>query len=206
MSVGGGRPTSVAESTRGSRRIVVLGMMTKMPVPGVLWQTVHYLVGLQRLGYDVTYVEAHARTPSMFTREPGDPGSRPAAGFLHDVLSRFGFGDRWAFHALHDDGACYGMDLGRLRRAYAEAEALLNLHGGTRPLPEHVATGRLVFVCTDPCQLEVELWEGRVETREFLEAHRVHFTFGENYGGPDCGLPVTDRFHLMPTRQPVVPD
>ena len=33
-----------------SRKIVVLGMMAKMPVPGVLWQTLHYLLGLQQLG------------------------------------------------------------------------------------------------------------------------------------------------------------
>ena len=54
-----------------AKKIVLLGMMTKMPVAGVVWQTVHYLVGLQRLGYDVYYVEAHARTPSMFMQQRG---------------------------------------------------------------------------------------------------------------------------------------
>lgn len=193
-------------SARDARGIVVLGMVTKMPVPGVIWQTLHYLVGLRRLGYDVTYVEAHARTPSTFSREEGDPGSRAAAAFLRDLLSRFGFADRWAFHALHDDGACYGLGRERLERAYRSAEMLINLHGGTRPLPEHAATGRLVFLGTDPCQLEVELWHGRRKTYDFLDAHRAWFTFGENYGAPDCGLPVSDDFELTPTRQPVVLD
>ena len=63
-------------SLRRSRRIVLLGMVTKMPVPGVLWQTLHYMVGFRRLGYDVVYVEAHSRTPSMFTLDGGDPGSK----------------------------------------------------------------------------------------------------------------------------------
>jgi len=27
-------------------------MMSKIPVAGVVWQTVHYLVGLERLGFD----------------------------------------------------------------------------------------------------------------------------------------------------------
>ena len=40
------------------RKIVVLGMLTKMPVAGVAWQTLHYLLGFQRLGYDAYYVEA----------------------------------------------------------------------------------------------------------------------------------------------------
>ena len=42
------------------KKIVVLGMMSRMPVAGVVWQTMQYLVGFERLGYDVYYVEAHA--------------------------------------------------------------------------------------------------------------------------------------------------
>ena len=86
------------------KRIVVLGMMTKMPVAGVVWQTVHYLVGLERLGYEVWYVEAHARTPSMLMEREGDDGAALAGAFIDRVLRRFGLGRRWAYHALHDDG------------------------------------------------------------------------------------------------------
>ena len=35
------------------QKIVLLGMMTKIPVAGVVWQTLHYLVGLERLGYEI---------------------------------------------------------------------------------------------------------------------------------------------------------
>ena len=87
-------------------------MMTKMPVAGVVWQTIHYLIGFQRLGFDVYYVEAHARTPSMFIEGEDDPGSVKAAAFISSVMGRFGFGQKWAFHALHDDGQCYGMSGG----------------------------------------------------------------------------------------------
>ena len=65
---------------RPERTIVVLGMMTKMPVAGVVWQTVHYLVGLRRLGWDVYYVESHARTPSMLMEKESDDGSAPGSG------------------------------------------------------------------------------------------------------------------------------
>ncbi len=57
-------------------KIVLLGMMTKMPVAGVVWQTVHYLAGFQRLGFDTYYVEEHARTPSMFMETEQDDGLR----------------------------------------------------------------------------------------------------------------------------------
>ncbi|HSG08990.1 MAG TPA: glycosyltransferase family 2 protein, partial [Longimicrobiales bacterium] len=193
-------------SRRGSRSVLVLGMMTKMPVPGVIWQTVHYLVGLRRLGYEVTYVEAHARTPSMFVRGTPDMGTRRAAQFIREVLDDFGLGDRWAFHALHHDGSCLGMDRTALLEAYRSADMIINLCGGTQPLPEHAETGRLCLVMTDPVQVEIELWQGRQETRDFLDAHATLFTFGENYGKPGCGLPVSPDYELMPTRQPVVLD
>src|SRR6516165_1992238 len=90
-------------------RIVILGSMTKMPVAGVVWQVLHYLLGFERLGYETYYVEAHARTPSMLMTQPSDDGTELAAAFIHRHLSRYGFGKRWAFHALHDDGSCHGM-------------------------------------------------------------------------------------------------
>jgi GT2 family glycosyltransferase len=181
-------------------------MMTKMPVPGVIWQTLHYLLGFRRLGYDVVYVEAHARAPAPFMDRPTDPGTERAAAFLRDLMSRYDLADRWAYHALHENGDCFGMGQAALHRAYESASAIVNLHGGTVPLDEHVATGRLVLVATDPGLLEVELCEGRLETLRFLEAHCAAFTFGENYGRPVSGLPFSDQYSLLPTRQPVVPE
>ena len=187
-------------------RIVVLGMMTKMPVAGVVWQNLHYLLGFERLGFEAWYVEAHGINPSMFQRDEADPGSEAAAAFIEGVLRRFGLERRWAYHALHHDGACLGMSREELLRLYDSAELVVNLHGGTLPLPEHAAGGRLVYVETDPVTLQVELHEGRKETIEFLEPHTAFFTFGESYGQPGCGLPVSDRFPFHPTRQPVVVD
>lgn len=187
-------------------KIVVLGMMTKMPVAGVVWQTLHYLVGFARLGYDVYYVEAHARTPSMLMQYEDDDSSAQAAAFLRRVLTRFDLGHKWAYHALHADGRCYGMTAGELSALYASAAVILNLHGGTQPLPEHSATGRLVYLETDPVQLQIELQDGVQQTVDFLEPHVAFFTFGENLGHPDCRLPVSDRFAFRPTRQPVVLD
>jgi GT2 family glycosyltransferase len=187
-------------------KVVVLGMMSKIPVAGVVWQTIHYLLGLERLGFAAYYVEAHARTPSMFMAAPGDDGSGRAAAFIDGTMRRFGLAGRWAFHALHDDGACYGMTERELRALYRSAALLVNLHGGTEPQPEHAATGRLVYVETDPVQLQVELAEERPETIDFLEPHTALFTFAENYGTPDCGLPVSGRFAFHATRQPVVLD
>jgi GT2 family glycosyltransferase len=190
----------------GSPTVVLLGMMTKIPVAGVVWQVVHYLEGFRRLGFDPWYVEAHARTPSMFMARESDDGSRAAAEFLERTLGRFGFTDRWAYHALHDDGAVHGTSEGELRGLYRRAALIVNLHGGTQPTDELAATGRLVYLETDPCQLQVELHEGNRSTEAFLDAHVAWFTFGENWGRAGNPLPAAGRYPFRPTRQPVLLD
>jgi GT2 family glycosyltransferase len=186
-------------------KVVVLGMMTKMPVAGAVWQIVHYLLGLKRLGFDAYYVEAHARTPSMLMADDSSDGSEAAARFISAVMRRFDLGeDRWAFQALHSDSQTYGLSDSRLRQLYREASLIINLHGGTEPRHEHAATGRLIYVETDPVTLQIELAEGRQSSIDFLEPHVAFFTFGENLGRTGCGLPVSERFPFLPTRQPVV--
>jgi hypothetical protein len=188
------------------KKIVLLGMMARMPVAGVIWQTVHYLVGFQRLGYEVYYVEAHATTPSMFLDDYDHDGSDKVAAFLDGVLRRFDLGDRWAFHALHADSRSYGLSAGQLARLYDSTRWIINLHGGTLPRPEHCRTDRLVFLETDPVQIQIELFDDNPQTIEFLDSHCAFFTFGENYGRSSCGLPVSERYDFRPTRQPVVLD
>src|SRR5439155_18874654 len=146
------------------RKVVVLGMMTKMPVAGVVWQTMHYVLGLERLGYEAYYVETHARTPSMLMRHEDDDSSLIAANFIARTMGRFDLGDRWAYRALHDDGSCYGMSERELLRLYDSAELLIDLHGGTEPLPGLSATERLVYLETDPVMLQLELATDRQQT------------------------------------------
>jgi len=187
-------------------KIVLLGLMTRMPVSGVVWQTVHYLLGFERLGYDAYYVEAHACTPSTFIETEEQDGSDRAAGFVANVMRRFDLGDRWAYQALHGDGRCRGMTEDQLHELYRDAALIINLHGGTIPLPEHYATGRLVYLETDPVEVQMELHQNLQTVVDFLAPHCAFFSFGGNFGRPDCKVPMSDRFHFRPTRQPVVMD
>jgi ATP-binding cassette, subfamily B, bacterial len=187
-------------------KIVLLGMLTKIPVGGVAWLVGQYAVGLERLGYEVYYVEAHARTPSMFPTGNGDDAADKAARYIADIAARFGLGARWAFQALHDNGRCYGMSAEQLDRLYADAALIINMHGGTLPLPEHAATDRLVFMGTDPVVLELEVHRGDHRAIQFLEQHVAFFTWGLNFGNPDCRLPWARPFDFVPSPPPVVLD
>jgi len=193
--------------TAGSRRkIVLLGMMTKIPVAGAVWGTMHYMVGLRRLGYDPYYVEAHARTPSMLMQHESDDGSALAAAYIDRVMRHFDMQDRWAYHALHDDGRVYGMSDTALNDLYRDAALIINYHGGTVPLPEHTATNRLVYLETDPVDTEIEVYEGRQETIDFLAQHCAFYTWGLNYGQPDCRVPFPKPFDFKPMPPAVVCD
>jgi GT2 family glycosyltransferase len=140
----------------------------------------------------------------MFMQSEHDDGSGKAADFIGRTMARFHMSNQWCYQALHDTGHCYGLSSTELARLYREACLIINLHGGTQPLPEHHATGRLVYLETDPVQLQVELHNSLQATLDFLEPHRAFFTFGENIGQPDCLVPAPTQFVFHPTRQPVV--
>lgn len=179
-------------------RIVVLGMLTRHPVPGMVWLTMQYVEGLRRLGYDSYYVEPHAGD--------GRTDSAESAAWVEGIMRRFGFEDRWAFDARNGDGHCYGRTTGELAELYRSADVILNLHGSAKATPELCETGRLVYVGTDPMVMEVALAEGDPAAAECLGRHAAIFTWGECYGTPTCRVPPTDEFTFLPTRQPVIVD
>jgi GT2 family glycosyltransferase len=190
------------------RKIVLFGMMTNKAVAGIAHLTMPYLVGLERLGYQAYYVEAHGSWPTQL-QDPTDAtsdGSREAAAYIERVTRHFGFRGRWAFHAQHSDGSCYGMTAGELRRLYACADLFLNLHGGTYPPEELADDDRLVLVDSDPVGLQIRASRGDAEVLGFLGAHAAHFSWGENLGQEDCGVPIPAGFRFRPTREPVLLD
>jgi GT2 family glycosyltransferase len=189
-------------------KAVVLGLTSKMPLAGIVFLTMQYLVGLKRLGFEVYYVEEHGKMPWMLLDgQPQHQGAAVAAAFIAQLMRRFGLeDDHWAFRTPHDRDQCFGLPDHLLNQVLREADLVLNLHGGTVPRPEHSAGGRLVYVGTDPVEVEVALDNGDRGIVEYLAPHCAFFTWGENYGHSDCLVPTSDRFAFVATRQPIVMD
>jgi hypothetical protein len=185
-------------------RLVVLGLLTRLPYAGVVWQTRHYLEGFAALGYDVHYVDAHGSAPLSFFTDDGDDGWRRAADWLGTTMRLIGFGDAWAYAPAHAEGRRFGPSAAHLDALYRDAALIVNLHGGTEPTDAMSASDRLVYLETDPVQLQVELDEDRSWTIDFLDAHVAWFSFAENLGHAGCGLAADLRFPFQATRQPVV--
>jgi hypothetical protein len=189
-----------------SKRIVVMGFMGSIPIAGVIWQHIHYIVGLKRLGHDVYYIEDSARLPyNPQTFEVNDEFDY-AAQILQRLADEFEFKDRWAFCARYlPDNPTAGLSLPKIRRLYRDSDAILNICGTQEFNEDLLASDRILYVESDPAVEQIKIDKGEKSTVEYLKRHHALFTFGENVGTKDFRVP-TRGFKWLPTRQPVVTD
>lgn len=182
--------------SRSGARIVVLGFMFRTPVAGIVWQTLHYLLGLRQLGFDPYYLECHGQT---VTDAP--------TGLAARSLQEFGMGDRWSLWEDPMGRATRGLSASRVRAFCRDADAVINLsaYHALHKLDLFDRIPRRVYLETDPAKPQIRLSQGDHAHRALLDAHTHHFTFGQNLGAPDCLVPATD-YGYRPTRQPVVLD
>ena len=188
------------------KRIVVMGFMGSCPIAGVVWQHIHYVVGLQRLGHDVYYIEDSARLP--YNPETFEVNNEfdYAARLLNRLSREFGFQNRWAFCARYLPGnPTAGLPLRRIRQLYRDADAILNICGAQEFNDDLLVSDRILYIESDPGVEQIKIDKGVRATIDYLRRHRALFTFGENVG--TTGFPVpTHGFKWLPTHQPVVTD
>ncbi len=183
-------------------KIIVFGILFWYPLAGVTYQFLHYLIGLRRLGYDPYYIEDSGRwvyDPRLNDLSPDAGGNVDAVA---PVLQAHGFGDRWCFRGNYPGGQSYGMTDEQRLQLYREADAFLNVTGAQEIRDEQRACKRRVYVESDPFASQVKVAKGDAGMIATLAAHDTLFTFGENLGAPDCGVPL-ETFRWLPTRQPV---
>jgi hypothetical protein len=186
------------------RKLVVLGMMGRCPFGGQTWLYLNWLRGLARLGHEVWYVEDDATWPYDPRANAISDDPAYAVDYLARVLGRIGLGDRWAYRALwKGQDASFGLSRARLVELYSSCDAILNVCGATVLNDDHGRAPRRVYVETDPVGNQLELAVGKPKTFEVLSAHDTIVTYGENYGEPGCGVPLTGPFRYLKTRQPV---
>jgi hypothetical protein len=188
------------------KRIVVMGFMGSMPIAGVIWQHIHYVVGLQRLGCDVYYIEDSARLPYNPQTFEVNNEFDYAAQVLDRLSQEFGFRNRWAFCARYlPRNPTAGLPLKRIRQLYREADAILNICGAQELNDDLLVSDRILYIESDPGVEQIKIDKRVRSTVDYLRRHRALFTFGENIGTKSFPVP-THGFKWLPTRQPVVTD
>jgi len=172
-----------------------------MPLAGIAWQAMHYLLGLEQLGYEAWYIEDGGANPYDPRVNSVVMGCDYNVTYLRRVMERHGFGQRWAYWDACRD-AYHGLSRDRVRTLYGQAEALINLCGATRLREEHLACPVRIMIDTDPVYQQLKYAKADPGTRAYLDAHTHFFTYGENLGAEDCPIPLCG-VAWRPTRPPV---
>lgn len=188
------------------KRIVVMGFMGSMPIAGVIWQHIHYIVGLQRLGHDVYYVEDSARIPYNPETFEVTTEFDYTARVLKRLSREFAFKNRWAFCARYLRGnPTAGLSLKKIRSLYRDADAILNICGTQEFNDDLLASDRILYIESDPGVEQIKIDKGVRSTMKYLGRHHALFTFGENIGTKSFPVPI-HGLKWLATRQPVVTD
>lgn len=190
-----------------SARVIVTGLIGQHPLGGVTWDYLQFVTGLARLGFDVYYLEDSGHWP--YALEGGDSGEDFAVQncnanveYLSRTMERFGFAGKWAFRCAID-GEWAGLSDTVRREVLSSADLLLNISSTLVRPQEYRMIPRLVFIDSDPVFTQIKLARGQTDFRAVVDAHDLHFSFGECLRTPF--VPETGH-HWLPTRQPIVLD
>jgi hypothetical protein len=184
-------------------KIVVLHFAGRMPLAGIAWQAIHYLLGIEQAGYEAWYVEDSGANPydPRINSVVMEPDYNVA--HLRRSMESYGFADRWAYWDAIND-VYYGLRRDAIDVLFAQAAAIINLCGATKLREEHFACPVRILVDTDPVYEQIKYADADPAARAYLEAHTHFFTYGENLGSPDCPVPLCG-VPWRPTRPPVDP-
>jgi hypothetical protein len=171
-------------------RIAIGGAIAQKPgCAGHAWQFLQYLLGFERLGYEVLLLDSLA------------PGADWKAGvpWLAEVMAEHGLRNSWTL-ALGDETA--GVSRESALRFVADAEVLINVMGFITD-EDVLAVARLrAFLDTDPGF--GQMWRA-LDLADVFAGHDVRITIGERIGRPGCTVPDLG-LDWITTPQPVVLD
>lgn len=177
-------------------------MMGRCPFGGQTWLYLNWLRGLHRLGHEVWYVEDDLAWPYDPERNTVTDDCSYATRHIAQSMDRVGMAGQWAFRLGGRADACWGLESTALNDLYRDCDLLLNIVGATDLRDEHLEAKYRVYVECDPVTAELRLANGDEHTRVAFENHQRLVTYGENYGAPDCGVPLNGRTYGL-TRQPI---
>lgn len=186
-------------------RIIFAGYLVRYPLGGYAWQMAHYLLGFRSLGHDVWFYEDTGELNCDFAYNPLTNEFAPAYEYGITATTNFfrkiGFEDRWVFFDIAR-GLKHGPGAHRIETLLREADLLVSF-GPVNRIPIELFRERpSIFIDSDPVYLQLKLAKGDKSLAAILDAHTLHFTFGENIGKAGASLP-TGGYRWHPTRQPI---
>lgn len=182
-------------------RIVVGSYAVRFPLGGYLSWVLQWLVGFQRLGHEVYFVEKSGWANSCYdpsTDVMSDDCSYGVAA-LSALLTSYGLKGKWCY--VDAAGEYYGLDRVQIEAAFKSAELFVDMGTHGSWLAEAAETGLRVLVDGDPGHTQFkELLEGTA-----LPEYDYYYTVGRNVGRPGSTVPTLGR-QWRPIFDPVVVD
>jgi hypothetical protein len=170
--------------------IAIAGSIAQRPGrPGHAWAFLSYLIGFQRLGYEVLFLDAMA----------GDP--TPAElRWLERVMGEAGLARDYS--VLLPGARSVGLPREEVQRRLPGCSLLLNVNGFLKDEAMLSAAPLRVYLDIDPGFAQIWAAEGLADT---FAGHEAFVSVGTNIGGEDCRIPLAGR-EWIPTLPPVVVD
>lgn len=185
-------------------RLVILGMMGRCPFAGQTWLYLNWVRAFSRLGCEVYYVEDDTVWPYDPEEDTVSDRCNYAVKHIARCMDQIGLPGHWAFRLADRKEACWGMTPRQLDDLYRSCDALLNIVGATDLREEQMRAPYRIYVECDPVTAELRLAAGDAHTEWAFRNHHLIFTYGENYGAPDCRVPLNGlEAKYRKTRQPI---
>ncbi len=180
--------------------LLISGALANKPFNGGnAWSRLCWILGFQRLGFQVCFVEQIRADCCVDAHgAPADFLASANVAFFHSVTAHFGLADSAAL--LCDDGRQIGTSLDELIAQARQAEMLFNLSGHLiHPELKPGPAGRIYY---DDDPGFTQFWHAAGGDGARLGGHEFFFTLGANIGSAACSIP-TGGIHWRSTRPPV---
>ena len=179
--------------------ILLSGMIAAHPDQGgATWAVLQYLLGFQRLGYRVIFVEG---IPAGTLSPNGIPLDRTLnAGYFRGVMKDFGFDSASAL-LVAGTRQTVGLSYEQLRQVARSADVLINISGMLVDEELTASIPRRVYLDLDPAFNQ--LWHASQACDMRFGGHTHFVTIGLAIGQSECPVP-TCGLSWITTLQPIV--
>lgn len=187
-------------------RIVFGSCMVRYPLGGMLSWALQWLVGFQRLGHDVYFVEKAGFSDSCFDPQKNVMSNDCAFGVatIGRLLSRFGLKDKFCY--VDYSGRYYGMSRRQIEAVFRSADLFVDMGTHGAWLSEASRTQVRILVDGEPGYHQIKM-EKALAAGQPIPQYDFYYTNGANIGtersiAPTAGKPwghvtnlvVTDMF------------
>ena len=173
-------------------RIVVGSYMVRYPLGGMMSWVLQYLVGFQRLGHDVFFVEKSGYMDSCYDPAKNRMSNDCSYGVtaVQTLLKRFGMQDKWCFVDAQEH--YHGLTRDRIVAVFKSADLFLDMGTHGAWLPEAAATRLRVLADGEPGFTQIKMAQ-QVAAGEVLPCYDFYYTSGSNIGTSKSIAPTAGR-------------